>query len=65
MRGIDDRQDGMFSYVSLDARVPVRQWVVTFPHTLRFLFATRPAVMGRVLDIVYRTQATYQRCQAG
>ena len=22
MRGIDDRQDGMFSYVSLDARVP-------------------------------------------
>ena len=22
MRGVDDRQDGMFSYISLDARVP-------------------------------------------
>ena len=24
--------------------VPIRQWVVSFPHALRFLFATRPAV---------------------
>ena len=28
--------------------VPVRQWVVTFPHALRFLFATRPGVMGNI-----------------
>ena len=44
---------------------PIRQWVVTFPHALRFLFATRPAVMGRVLAIVYRTLATHQLHKAG
>ena len=22
--------------------LPIRQWVVSFPHALRFLFATRP-----------------------
>jgi hypothetical protein len=32
---------------------------------LRFLFATRPAVMGRVLGIVYRTLATHQIRKAG
>ena len=31
---------------------PVRQWVLSFPFQLRFLFASRPEVMGRVLGIV-------------
>jgi hypothetical protein len=39
--------------------------VLSFPYALRFLFATRPAVMGRVLGIVYRTLATHQIRKAG
>jgi len=45
--------------------VPIRQWVVSFPHALRFLFATRPAVMGEVLGIVYRVIATHLVKKAG
>jgi len=37
---------------------PVRQWVLSVPYPLRFLFASRPAVMGEVLGIVYRHVAT-------
>ena len=37
---------------------PVRQWVLSFPFQLRFLFASRPEVMGRVLGIVYRAIET-------
>ena len=33
--------------------------MVSVPYALRFLFATRPAVMGEVLDIVYRVIATH------
>ena len=33
---------------------PIRQWVVSFPYALRFLFATCPAVMGKVLILVCR-----------
>jgi hypothetical protein len=33
---------------------PIRQWVLSFPFQLRFLFASRPELMGRVLGIVYR-----------
>ena len=44
---------------------PVRQWVLSFPYPLRFLLATRPEVMGRVLGIVYRVIATYLIKQAG
>ena len=51
--------------VDILPEVPVRQWVVTLPHALRFLFATRPAVMGRVLGIVYRTLAAHQARKAG
>ena len=25
---------------------PIRQWVLSFPYPLRFLFATRPAMRG-------------------
>ena len=45
--------------------VPTRQWVVSFPHALRFLFATRPAVMGEVLGIVYRVIAGHLVKKAG
>jgi hypothetical protein len=33
---------------------PIRQWVLSFPFQLRFLFANNPKVMGKVLGIVYR-----------
>ena len=33
---------------------PIRQWVLSFPFQLRFLFASRTELMGRVLGIVYR-----------
>lgn len=36
---------------------PVSQWVLSFPYSLRFLFAARPDVMGQVLGIVYRVIA--------
>jgi ribosomal protein S27E len=32
---------------------PIRQWVLSFPFQLRFLLASRPELMGRVLGIVY------------
>ncbi len=38
---------------------PMRQWVLSVPFPLRFLFASQPAVMGKVLGIVYRTIATH------
>jgi hypothetical protein len=37
---------------------PMRQWVFSVPFPLRFLFASRPAIMGKVLGIVYLTIAT-------
>jgi len=44
---------------------PVRQWVLSVPYPLRFLFASRPAVMGQVLGIVYRCIAMHLTKQAG
>ena len=44
---------------------PVRQWVLSVPFPLRFLFASRPEVMGHVLGIVYRCIATYLIRKAG
>lgn len=44
---------------------PIRQWVVSFPHALRFLFTTRPALMGEVLGIVYRVIAGHLVKKAG
>jgi len=38
---------------------PVRQWVLSVPYPLRFLFASCPYVMGRVLSIVFRCIATH------
>jgi hypothetical protein len=44
---------------------PMRQWVLSFPFPLRFLFASQPAIMGKVLGIVYRTIATHMTRKAG
>ncbi len=44
---------------------PVRQWVLSFPYPLRFLFASRQAIMGRVRGIVYRVIATHLIKKAG
>jgi hypothetical protein len=38
---------------------PIRQWVLSFPFQLRFLFASRPELMGKVLGIVYRAIASH------
>ena len=43
----------------------LRQWVLSFPFQLRFLFASRPEIMGRVLGIVYRVIATHLIKKAG
>ena len=44
---------------------PMRQWVLSFPYPLRFLFASRPEIMGQVLGIVYRVIATHLVKKAG
>ena len=44
---------------------PVRQWVLSFPYPLRFLFASQPAIMSQVLGIVYRVIATHLIKKAG
>lgn len=46
-------------------RRPIRQWVLSVPYPLRFLFATRPAVLGQVPGFVYRAIATHLIKQAG
>ena len=43
----------------------MRQWVLSVPFPLRFLFASQPAVMGKVLGIIYRTIATHLAHKAG
>ena len=43
---------------------PMRQWVLTVPFPLRFLFASQPAVMGSVLGIVYLPLPTLPLPQA-
>lgn len=44
---------------------PIRQWVLSFPFQLRFLFASRPELMGKVLGIVYRAIASHLIKKAG
>jgi hypothetical protein len=45
--------------------VPLRQWVISFPFPLRFLFAAHPQAMGKVLGIVYRAISTHLSRKAG
>ena len=44
---------------------PIRQWVLSFPFQLRFLFASRPELMSRVLGIVYRVLSAHLIKKAG
>jgi hypothetical protein len=44
---------------------PIRQWVLSFPFQLRYLFASRPELMRKVLGIVYRAIATHLTNKAG
>ena len=46
-------------------REPLRQWVLSVPFALRYLFATDPAVMGQVLGIVTRAIARHLIKAAG
>ena len=45
--------------------VPLRQWVISFPFPLRYLFAAYPQAMGKVLGIVYRAISTHLIHKAG
>lgn len=45
--------------------VPLRQWVISFPFPLRYLFAAQPQAMGKVLGIVYRAISTHLIHKAG
>ncbi len=44
---------------------PIRQWVLSVPFQLRYLFATNPQVMSRVLTIVNRVISTFLIKRAG
>jgi hypothetical protein len=44
---------------------PVRQWVLSVPYPLRFLFASKPEAIGPVLGIVQRVIAGWLADQAG
>jgi hypothetical protein len=43
--------------------VPLRQWVISFPFPLRYLFAAHPQAMGKVLGIVYRAISSLPKTQ--
>ena len=45
--------------------VPLRQWVISFPFPLRYLFAAHPQAMGKVLGIVYRVLSSHLIHKAG
>ena len=46
-------------------RVPVRQWVLSFPIPLRILFAAHPELLTPVLRIIHRVIAGFLLKQAG
>jgi hypothetical protein len=46
-------------------RVPVRQWVLSFPIPLRILFAVHPELLSPVLQIIHRLIASFLIKQAG
>jgi len=53
---------GMASIRAMQEQLPR---VLSVPFPLRFLFASQPKVMGKVLSIVYRAIATHLRRKAG
>jgi hypothetical protein len=44
---------------------PIRQWVLSIPYPLRFLFASQPHVMSKALGTVYRAISGYLIKKAG
>ncbi|MBP7609919.1 MAG: transposase zinc-binding domain-containing protein [Steroidobacteraceae bacterium] len=44
---------------------PLRQWVLSLPHALRFLLATNPVALTQVLGVVYRTISGFLLRRAG
>jgi hypothetical protein len=44
---------------------PLRQWVLSLPHALRFLLAKDPDALTQVLGVVYRTIARHLIGKAG
>ncbi|MBK7249884.1 MAG: transposase [Gammaproteobacteria bacterium] len=44
---------------------PLRQWVLSLPHALRFLLATDPEALTLVLGVVYRTISRHLLHKAG
>jgi len=44
---------------------PVRQWVLSFPYPLRFLFASKPQALGPVLGIVQRVIGAWLAADTG
>ena len=46
-------------------RVPVRQWVVSFPIPLRILFAAHPDLLSPLLQCIHRVIATFLIKQSG
>lgn len=46
-------------------RVPVRQWVLSFPIPLRILLAADPQLLSEVLQIVHRVIATFRIKHSG
>ncbi len=49
---------------SIIPRVPVRQWVLSFPLPLRSLFAVYPELLALVLQIIHRVLNTFLIKQA-
>jgi ribosomal protein S27E len=45
--------------------LPLRQWVISFPFALRFLFAAHPEALAKALEIIYRLLATHLAHKAG
>jgi ribosomal protein S27E len=46
-------------------QVPMRQWVLSVPFALRYLFARDPKALRAALEVIYRTIAAFQRRRAG
>src|SRR3990167_10003224 len=44
---------------------PIRQWVLSVPFPLRWLFASEPRVLSRALEVVTRAISTYLVKKAG
>jgi Putative transposase len=46
-------------------RVPVHQWVLSFPIPLRIFFAVHPELLSPVLQVIHRVIASFLTKQAG